>query len=125
MMEDLWQRLRDSDRKPEMLVAGIIAVVLLAVMVSGLLAWRDARVIRAHDAQLEGEAKGRTLEAERAADTNADARREQYQQNEAELADAQHTAEAKDPEGAGRAVGPATSAVADELRRQRQLRPPR
>lgn len=122
MMGDLWGRLRTSDGKLQMLVVGIIALILFGVLASGLLTWRDARMTRAHDAQVEGEAKGRTLGAERAANGNAAVRREQDQRNERELADAQHNAEANDPAGASRAVGPATGAVADELRRQRALR---
>ena len=107
----------------------IVLVVLAAIaLLAGLVIWfarHDAKVIDQHEQKEDAREARATLNAERGANARSASRREVYSQNEEQLRNVQAAAERDDPASAGRAVGPVTDAVADELRRQRKNQPPR
>ncbi len=102
------------------IVAGIAfaAILLLAIVV--WFARHDAKVIAGHEAKRELSDAKATVRAERNANAASIARQAAQAKSEEELQHVQHEAEARDPEGARRPVGPATRAVVDGLRHNRR-----
>ncbi|MED5545714.1 MAG: hypothetical protein VYD90_10730 [Pseudomonadota bacterium] len=121
MMRAAWDWLR-GETKLEAIAAAIMAVMILAGSAKILIAWHDASVIEKHEAKQAADTAKRALEAERNANANAAKRAELAKQREEDLANAQILAETASPERAAGAVGPATRAVTDELRRKQELR---
>lgn len=120
MIRAAWEWVRGGHK----LEAAAILVIVIMIAVGSvkiLVAWHDARVIDQFETKQEAETAKRSLQAERTANAQATARHELAQRRQEELSDVQRTAEAEEPQGAAGVVGPASSAVIDELRRKQVL----
>lgn len=103
----------------------IVGIVLAALLLAALVAWfarHDAKVIEGHEIRRDLDDAKATVRAERDANAASIERQSAQAKSEEELQHVQQQAEARDPEGARRPVGPATRAVIDGLRHDRGTR---
>lgn len=93
-----------------------LAGVALVISVLVYLNRRDARVIEQDRAERTAEVSGKTLQAERTATRNDEARRVERERKDRQLETARQEAIHANPDESNRPSGPAVSAVLDELR---------
>lgn len=97
-------------------LAGFATIAVAVIAALGIwLMIHDAGVIRSHELAEDKQIAEDTLDADRFADSEEDARKAAADAEDAVLADAMATAAAKDPEGAKKPVGPVTQSYYDNL----------